>query len=161
MRKHALAFILTWSAVAPASADNGPPSVIFNPKIFYSKGDIVHVEGTLTGDGIGYKNNRSVVTCYQKRQECLAIHIEAEGMQILSVGLPVPFAVRLWSADRIVADSTMPCGALGTWTIDLARQAAELIENPCQGTSGHQWTIEDPPFWKSANENPGDLRLPR
>jgi hypothetical protein len=161
MRKHALAFILTLVTTNPASADDEPPSVIFSPKIFYNNGNIVHVEGTLAGSGIGYKNNSSAITCYQKRQECIAIHIEAEGAQVLSVGLPVSFAVRLWSADRIVADSPTLCGGLKTWTINLTQQAAELIENPCQGGKIYHWTIEDPPFWKKANEGLGDRPPPR
>jgi hypothetical protein len=83
MQKHILAFVLAWLAVAPAAADEEPPLIIFNLKNFTDTGHMVHVEGTLTGDGIGYKNNRSALTCYQDMAECIGIHIDAQGTAAL------------------------------------------------------------------------------
>lgn len=171
IRKRIFALILLWfSTIAPAAADDEPPFVIFPVMTFIDFGHMVHVQGTLTGDGIGYKNNRSVLTCYQDRQECLAIHIDAEGRQVFSIDLPVAFTVRLWTADRIVADFAAPCGdkpksafpdnpllkeewqttVSDTWIIDRTRQTAELIDHPCLGAKTYHWRIEDPPFWKKA-----------
>jgi len=111
MQKQVWLLILVWLIMTmPAAADDDPQSIIFALKNFSDTGDMVHVEGTLTGDGIGYKNNRSALTCYQDRRECLAIHIDAQGQQVFSIGPPVPFTVRLWTADRVVADFAAPCG---------------------------------------------------
>lgn len=159
------------ASIAPAVAAD-EPLVIFNLKAFVDTGDMVHVEGTLTGDGVGYKNNRQALTCYQDRQECLATHIDADGRQVFSIGPPVPFAVQLWTTDRIMADFAGPCGnkpkssfpddpllkeewhttMSDTWIIDRARQTAELIDHPCLGAKTYRWTIEDPPFWKKLKE---------
>src|SRR6266404_2194469 len=102
--------LVSFITTTPAPAADDEPLIIFNLKNFTDTGDMVHVEGTLTGDGIGYKNNRSAVTCYQDRRECLAIHIDAEGRQVFPIGPPLPFTVQLWTADRIVADFAAPCG---------------------------------------------------
>jgi hypothetical protein len=111
MHKHfLLAFVLVWLAMTAPAAAAEPPQVIFNLKAFDDTGDTVHVEGTLTGDGIGYKNNRSSLTCYRESRECLGVHIEAEGLQVFSIGLPASFTVRVWTTDRIVADFAVPCG---------------------------------------------------
>jgi hypothetical protein len=68
-----LPLMLVWFAtIALAAAADDEPLIIFNLKNFTDTGNMVHVEGTLTGEGIGYKNNRQAVTCYQGRRECLA-----------------------------------------------------------------------------------------
>jgi hypothetical protein len=172
MQKHILLVILLRLAVAPAVADDEPPSIIFDLKNFTDTGHMVHIEGTLTGEGIGYKNNRSALTCYQDMRECIGIHIGTQGSQVFSIGPPVLFTVRLWTADRIVADFAVPCGdkpksgfpdnpllkeewqaaASDTWIIDRTRQTAELSDHPCLGAKTYHWTIEDPPFWKKAKD---------
>jgi hypothetical protein len=171
MEKHVLALIVGWLAIAPAVAV-GPAEVIFRAKLFADIGDIVHVEGTLTGDGVGYKNNRSALTCYREARECLAIHIDSAGLQVFSIYPPIRFTVRLWTADRIMADLAEPCGnppnelfkrewqttVSDTWIIDRARQTAELIDHPCAEAKTHHWTIEDPPFWKKIKERLGESK---
>ena len=109
MQKHLLAFILLVALIAPAAADD-EPLIIFNMKNFTDTGNMVHVEGTLTGDGVGYKNNRSALTCAHDTGECIATHIDTEGRQAFSIGPPVIFTIRLWTADRIVADFALRCG---------------------------------------------------
>jgi hypothetical protein len=104
-----LILLVELAVIAPAAADD-EPLIIFNMKNFTDTGDMVHVEGTLTGDGIRYKNNRSAVTCYRDTGECIATHIDAQGRQLFSIGPPVMFTIRLWAADRIVADFAVPCG---------------------------------------------------
>jgi hypothetical protein len=166
-----LPLMLVWFAtIALAAAADDEPLIIFNLKNFTDIGNMVHVEGTLTGEGIGYKNNRQAVTCYQGRRECLASHIDAEGRQVFSIGPPVPFTIQLWAADRIVADFAAPCGnkpksgfpdnpllkeewqtnLSDTWIIDRTRHTAELIDHLCLGAKTYHWTIEDPPFWRKA-----------
>jgi hypothetical protein len=111
MQKHLLPLILLveLALIGPAAADD-EPLIIFSMKNFTDTGDMVHVEGTLTGDGIGYKNNRSALTCYHDTGECIATHVDAEGRQLFLIGPPVIFTIRLWAADRIVADFAVPCG---------------------------------------------------
>jgi hypothetical protein len=171
MQKHLLPLILLieLAGITPAAADD-EPLIIFGMKDFTDTGDMVHVEGTLTGDGIGYKNNRSAVTCYRDTRECIVTHIEAGGRQVFSIGLPDIFTVRVWKPDRIVADFAVSCGekpkssfpdnplskeewqstASDTWIIDRARQTAKLTDHPCLGAKIYHWTVEDPPFWKKA-----------
>jgi hypothetical protein len=81
MQKHSLPVIFLLELMAPAAADD-EPLIILGMKNFTDTGDMVHVEGTLTRDGIGYKNNRSAVTCYHNTRVCIATHIEAEGRQV-------------------------------------------------------------------------------
>ena len=100
--------------------------------------------------------------------------MDSEGIQVFSITTPTFFTIRVWTADRILADFAAPCGvdtripqpALGeppfkeewqttlseTWIIDRKRETAELIEHPCLGAKTYRWTIEDPPFWKEAKE---------
>jgi hypothetical protein len=152
MQKHSLPVIFLLELMAPAAADD-EPLIILGMKNFTDTGDMVHVEGTLTRDGIGYKNNRSAVTCYRDTRECIVTHIEAGGRQVFSIGLPDIFTVRVWKPDRIVADFAVSCGekpkssfrdnplskeewqstASDTWIIDRARQTAELTDHPCLG----------------------------
>ena len=54
--------------------------IIFDSKAFYDTGQIatgdgVSISGTLTGEGVGTKNNTVTVTCYQDRMECLTYSI--------------------------------------------------------------------------------------
>lgn len=166
-QKHLLPVALLIGMTAPAAGDD-QPTIIFNMKNFTDTGDMVHVEGTLTGDGIGYKNNRSALTCYHDTEECISTHIDVQGNQVFSIGPPVTFTVRLWTEDRIVADFAVFCGtkpksgfpddpllkekwnsnASDTWIIDRTRQTAELSDHPCLGAKTYHWTIEDPPFWR-------------
>lgn len=164
-------FLLAGCLIKPVlAAEDEQPFIIFSLKSFTDTPEMVHVEGTLTGDGIGYKNNRSAVTCYHDIGECITMHIDAEGRQVFPIGPPVIFTVRLWAADRIVADFAVPCGekpksgfpgnpllkqewqtnASDTWIIDRTRQTAELIDHPCLGAKIYHWMIENPPFWKKA-----------
>lgn len=137
------------TAATPAAAADDPPQVIFNPKVFADTGDVVHLEGTLTGDGIGWKNNRSALTCYHKTKECWAVHIDSDGMQVFSFGPPQLFTIRLWTTDRIKANSAGGCGKPpNEWVIDRTRESAELIEHNCSEAKTYHWTLESPPFWK-------------
>jgi hypothetical protein len=64
---------------APATAQE-QPTVIFPARTFYDRGNIVHIEGTLSeeGIGIGYPNNHTVLTCYEERHECSAVQIDSK-----------------------------------------------------------------------------------
>jgi hypothetical protein len=162
VQKLLLSLFLACVATTAAAVDE----VIFNPKVFVDTKDVVHVQGTLTGDGIGNKNNRSALTCYQKEEQCLATHIDSQGMQVFSLRPPVAFTIRLWAADRITADFAAPCGKPPmqrdqkewqvsesiTWLIDRTRKTAEVIEHHCSESRTYHWTIEDPSYWRDAKE---------
>lgn len=143
-----VAFVIVLATAATAAAADASPEVIFPAKVFDDFVNIVHVEGTLSGNGIGYSNNHTVLTCYHQKQECSAIQIDSKGLQVFSVNLPLPYAVRAWTDESILADGDLPCGGHETWIIDRVKKTAELIEQPCSDTRTYHWTIEDPPFWK-------------
>lgn len=161
MHKH-LWLLALYLAFAPAAIanDNGP--IIFPMKVFTDLGHIVHVEGTLSGHGIGYPSNTSALTCYQGEQQCEMIFVGAQGRQVFSLGLPQTFTVYVWAQDRIVADFDSPCGnppnpvsakewqtsTSETLIIDRKRETVELNEHPCNKKRLYHWTIEDPPFWQ-------------
>ena len=51
-------FLLAGFLINPVmAAEDERPIIIFNLKNYADTPDMVHVEGILTGDGIGYKNN--------------------------------------------------------------------------------------------------------
>src|SRR5262249_22801983 len=100
-----------------AEEDNIPKKVLFNRKIFADMGDTVHVEGQVTGEGIGYKVNRNAITCYRDKSECILTHIDTQGWQVFSIGSPLFFNILKWDKDLIIADlpgikmpSGHPCG---------------------------------------------------
>jgi hypothetical protein len=155
------------AATAPAAADE-PPHVIFNPKLFADLGDVVHVEGTVIGEHVGYKNNRLALTCYRQRRECLEVGLDSQGMQVFNIRPPHFFAIRVWAEDRITADSSAPCGdpplpnikkedwapsESQTWIVDRIRETAEEIDHQCLEAKTYHWTIEDPPYWSSGGKN--------
>jgi hypothetical protein len=75
--------------------------------------------------------------------------------------------VRLWTDDRIIAETGGPCGKpppnpafakdwqgseSSTWIIDRKRETAETAYHPCNEARTYHWTIEDPPYWKKVKE---------
>jgi hypothetical protein len=103
-----VAMIFSLLAIAPATAGS-PPQVLFNPKGFVDLGYVVQIQGTLAGEGVPYKNNREILACYRDIKLCFLIDIQASGMQVFTWG-PSAFDVRLWTPDRVIADSAAPCG---------------------------------------------------
>lgn len=147
-----------------ADKDNSPQRILFNRKLFVDMGDTVHVEDQVTGKGIGYKVNRSAMTCYRQRQECILTHVDTQGWQAFSIGSPLIFNILKWDKDLIVADLpglTMPSGhpcsgnpGGSTWYIHRDTQITVIQENFCNLVTGergfYEWTIEDDPFWHKA-----------
>ena len=72
-----------------AEEDSTPKTVLFNQKIFSDMGDTIHVEGQVTEEGIGYKVNRYAMTCYRDKKECILTHVDTQGWQAFSIGLPL------------------------------------------------------------------------
>jgi hypothetical protein len=166
LEKYALIVALSIISEGAAAA---PDSVIFPAMVFSDIGDIVHVEGTLTGDGIGYPTNYQTLTCEKETGECLATHIDSEGMLVFWEGLPEHLTIRAWTAAEIIAETSVPCGkppearlkadwqssAFTTWIIDRVGQTAEVTEHVCLGPKTYHWKIEDPVYWKQAHRELG------
>jgi hypothetical protein len=144
-----------------AAEDTTQETILFNQKVFADMGDTVHVEGQVTGEGIGYKINRNAMTCYRDRKECILTHVDTQGRQAFSIGPPLFFDILKWDKDLIVADlpglpmpSGHPCGGNPggtTWYIHRDIQSTLIQENFCDPMTGergfYKWTIEDDPFW--------------
>ena len=169
-----LALILTGLIISLSAEASDSPQVIFNMMLFSDTSDSVHVEGTVTGDGVGYKNNRSSLTCYRDTQTCLSVHVDSLGLQIFSIGPPTEIPIQVWTSDRIVADLSLPCGpppaqdlkaqwqttASTSWLIDRHRHSAEVVVHECLTPKTYHWTIEDPPFWKKAKDSVREPKRP-
>ena len=68
--------LLFRQAPGVTSRDN---DIVFAPKNFADNGQSVGSSGTLTGDGVAYKNNTTVVYCEKDRKECFSYSIEQIG----------------------------------------------------------------------------------
>lgn len=157
-------FLLTLTSIcivatAPAAADDALSPIIFPMKTFTDTGNIVHVEGALTGDGIAYKNNWAVLTCFRQTRECELVQINTLGRQVFSVYIPMIYTVRVWTPDRIVADMDESCGPYGkphfqseTWIVDRRGNTVEMIKHACNEAKPYRWTIENPAYWKKPGE---------
>jgi hypothetical protein len=128
-----------------ADEDNSPRRILFNQKLFADMGDTVHVEGQVTGEGIGYKVNRYAMTCYRERRECILTHVDTQGWQAFSIGPPLFFNILRWDKDIIMTDlpglkmpSGHPCGdnpGGTTWYIHRDTQITNIQENFCNLTT--------------------------
>jgi hypothetical protein len=155
--------LLTATAAPTLAEDNAPKTILFNRKVFVDMGDTVHVEGQVTGEGIGYKVNRSAMTCYRDRRECILTHVDTQGLQAFSIGPPLFLDILKWDKDLIIADipglkmpSGHPCGGNPggtTWYIHRDTQITVIQENFCSLATGergfYSWTIEEDPFYKT------------
>lgn len=157
--------VITLCLTAPVAA-MAEDTLVFPMKVFTDLGHIVHVEGTLSGDGVGYPRNTTALTCYQERQECDMVFVGTQGRQIFSLGLPQIFTARVWEKDRIIADFDSPCGkppnavfakswqtsTSETLIIDRARETVELNEHPSNEKAVYHWTIENPKLWENLSK---------
>ena len=147
-----------------------PSDVIFDNKVFYDTGQtavgdgVVSISGTLTGEGVGNKNNTVTVTCYQDRMECLAYSIAQIGPnQLGKLDVPGIFPITKWDNYEIVAvesGDTVACRK-ATVSIERKTETAVWVEDPINQTQPackethtkiYRWTIEDPPFWKRSKK---------
>lgn len=148
----------------PVMAEDQLPPILFGIKTFVDVRTTVHVEGTLTGEGVAYKENRVALTCYEETRQCLKAEVATTGRQVMSIGLIDILETQVFSSDKIIADYGGPCGVppndtlksewqgstSSTWIIDRKRETAELIHRSCLGSKTYHWTIEDPEWQKSA-----------
>jgi hypothetical protein len=75
-----------------------PQDIIFAGKTFYDPGKkaaFVAVSGTLTGPGIAYENNSTLVVCYADMKECLTYSVEQIG-PTKSAAFSFPSVIRFY-----------------------------------------------------------------
>jgi hypothetical protein len=145
-------------------------NMIFGIKVFYDSAEtatgdgFVTIKGTLTGDGVDYKNNSINVACYKDRGECLVSSIEQiSSNQLSSLNGPSIYPITKWDAYEVIATGSSNAEDCRKVTINLERktQTAVWVEEPinqsraaCKDadTKIYKWTIEDPPFWKAVRK---------
>jgi hypothetical protein len=154
-------FFLQPPAVAAPEDD-----IVLAPKNFFDNGDaVVGISGTLTGDGLTYsKNNTVVVVCYKDRSECLTYSIEQAGRnQMGRLDYPIIYPITTWNAREVTATEAVSSVHCRKTTISLERkrETAVWVEEPINQTRAickdaqtkiFKWTIEDPPVWKAMRE---------
>jgi len=165
--RNSLLTLLIASMVLGCTDKDAKQNITFAPKAFYDSGkafENVYMAGTLTGPGVAYENNSTVVACYKDRMECLTYSIEQIGPnQVGRLDAPVFYPVTKWNESEIVA--TDAGEAIGcrkdTITISRKSESALWVVEPINQThpecknatnSVLKWTIEDSPGWKALSK---------
>lgn len=156
------ALILTFGEVAAAD----DTSILFPKKAFL--GDYfeqsVSVSGTMTGEGIAYRNNQYGITCIREKMECWISSMEQIGPnQIGRMDSPYSYPVLRWTASEVVAGDTEPfinCAKV-TITISKRAQTAYWVQEPVNQSQSFcfqaetrtlKWMIDDSIGWKQLNK---------
>ena len=88
--------------------------IMFDTKAFFDGGAQVYIAGTLTGDGVPYKNNTTAVTCYLERKECEVSSVEQIGdKHIGRLASPDSYPIKRWDQHEIVAVTDWPIFSSG------------------------------------------------
>jgi hypothetical protein len=138
--------------------------ISFAPKNFAELGDsFVGISGTLTGDGLAYKNNTYSISCYRDRKECFVTSIEQIGSgQIGRMDYMSIYPITRWNQFEVVAaedPDTFGCMAV-TITITRKTENALWVQQPINqtrpeclksDTKTHKYTVEDSIGWKRMN----------
>src|SRR5215475_6267659 len=111
--------------------------IVFAAKLFIDLpyDGSVAISGTLTGDGVGYKNNTISISCFKDRGECYIASIEQIGHnQMGSMHSVDIFPITKWSADEVVAiQDVMDCTRL-TIVLERKSQTALYAREPINQT---------------------------
>jgi hypothetical protein len=144
--------------------------IMFAAKSFYDSAQttgegFVYISGTLSGDGVAYKNNTVAISCYKDRMECLINSIEQIGPNQLSrLADPISYPITKWDSYEIVATGLVTSMSCRKDTISIVRKSESVVwvEEPVNQSSAVcknadtrilKWTIEDSPGWKALNIN--------
>jgi hypothetical protein len=61
------------TAIGQSLSQNSPEQVIqLLPKTYFENDQVINVTGTLTGEGVLFKNNSYTITCEKERRACIA-----------------------------------------------------------------------------------------
>jgi hypothetical protein len=159
--------LLSLSCTRQASNEQ---QIMFAAKSFYDSAQttgegFVYISGTLSGDGVAYKNNTVAVSCYKDRMECVTYSIAQIGPnQVGRLAQPITYPITKWDSHEIVAtELVIPMNCYKN-TISIVRksESAVWVEEPVNQSSALcknadtrilKWTIEDSPGWKALNMN--------
>src|SRR5262249_27037752 len=132
--------------------------IVFAGKLFTDLPDYgsIAISGTLTGDGIAYKNNTISISCYKDRGECYIARIEQIGHNHIGRMRDVEIcSITRWHTDEVVA-VVVDC-VKSTIVIERKSQTAQFVREPGNLTlpycgkpisKVYKWTVEDAPGWK-------------
>lgn len=148
------------AAMFVSNARGSDDDILFSNKNFTDLGDSIGISGTLTGDGLAYKNNTYSIFCLKDRQECLIASIEQIGdRQIGRLDYAYSIPIAKWGADEVVAvqeTSDLVCWKT-TITITRKTETTLWVEEPInRSRSGCQkaddkikrYAIDDSLGWK-------------
>lgn len=151
---------LVVATVGCTSRDRGE-TIVFDSKAFFDGGEgYVYAAGTLTGEGVQYKNNTTAVVCYKDRMECITYGVEQIGPnQIGRLDAPSAFPITKWDSYEIVASGPGDAVDCRKVTISIVRKTELVVwvEEPinqataaCRSADTRllKWTLEDAPLWK-------------
>jgi hypothetical protein len=159
------AIAITFVAFGCTVNQSQDTKILFAPKSYYDTAtttdNLVYIAGTLTGDGVGYPNNSTAISCYRDRMECLTYSVEQIGPnQVSRLDILAPISVTKWDAGEVVAStsSDLPNCRKDTVSIIRKTEAVVWVQEPinqsqavCKKSETRilKWTIEDPPGWKT------------
>jgi hypothetical protein len=107
--------------------------------------NVVDVQGSQTEMSTSADPSREVIWCYHEARVCSACTVRAHGT-VVSVWTAIPFPIKLWAPDRIIAERELVCGLHETWLIDRLRKTAEYFGASCLTHQAYHWTIQGPLF---------------
>ena len=130
--------------------------IVFADRNWVDKGDVnVGISGTLTGDGVAYRNNTYAIACYKELGNCFISSVEQIGPKHIGrMDYPYYFPIIRWTPSEVVAlDDPGSIGCVKT-TITLSRDSktALWVREPVNQTSPYckdadtkirKWTIEN------------------
>ena len=155
MRTVAITTVLFLVAFACFAAEQDE-DIVFADRNWVDKGDVnVGISGTLTGDGVAYRNNTYAIACYKELGNCFISSVEQIGPKHIGrMDYPYYFPIIRWTASEVVAlDDPGSIGCVKT-TITLSRDSktALWVREPVNQTSPYckdadtkirKWTIEN------------------
>lgn len=168
-----LAFVavsaLLFRQVPGVTSDRAADDIVFAPKNFADSGQrgfegSVGISGTLTGDGVAYKNNTTVIYCEKDRRECVTYSVEQIGQNHIGrLDYPDIIPITTWNAYEVIATQEVFSWSCRKATITLQRknETAVWVEEPvnhsaagCKDaeTAIRKWTIENHPRWKATKK---------
>ena len=164
LKTSAISLLFALFAFAAYGSDQ---DIVLGQKNFYDSAgkpglEIVYVSGTLTGNGIGYKNNSAFVACYSDTKECFTYSIEQIGeKQMSSLSPPSIYPIIKWNRNEVVASGLGGIKDCTKVTISISRatQDAVWVTEPtnrhqaeCEHVDAtvYRWHLEDSLFWKEA-----------
>jgi hypothetical protein len=141
MQKHILTLMLALLVLraAATAADEAP--IMFERNHFADLGNVVDVQGSRTEASTSADPSREVIWCYQEARVCSAGTVSAHG-KVVSVWTAIPFPIKLWAPNRIIAERELVCGLHETWLIDRLKKTAEYFGASCLTHQAYHWTIQ-------------------